>query len=305
MPKITVIPNNPSLLGMVDLRANKEFSQRGGKPLTMQIAKPMWPSDGAGFPLVVFIQGSSWTKPNQFWRIPHLSQLAQRGFVVASVTHRSCLEAPAPAFLQDVKCAIRYLRAHAEEYDIDKTRVCAWGTSSGGNAALLLGLTGDDPAFETDEWAGESSAVQAVVDCFGPTDLMKMVQVQYKDVPLEKGDLAQVMTGLGGALELAGTISREEMCEAIRARLELISPIRYVEPGRTLPPFLMLHGDADPVVLFEDTEEMYNRLLECGYEAELVRVVGAEHEGSFWSPTVNEIIFDFIQRKLQQSPAKV
>ena len=149
MAKMT-IANNPELHDLLDLKANIVFSTANDEPLALQLVKPQWSSGGKGFPLVVFIQGSAWTKPNQFWEIPQLCDLARRGFVIASVTHRSCWQVPAPAFLKDVKAAVRFLKAHAEEYDIDKSRVCAWGTSSGGNTALLLGLTGDDPAFETE-----------------------------------------------------------------------------------------------------------------------------------------------------------
>ena len=288
---IQVIPNNPSREGMLEMIAEIPFSGA----LSLQMVKPIWKSAGKGFPLVVFIQGSAWTKPNQFWEIPQLSRLARRGFVVASVTHRSAFEAPAPAFLQDVKTAIRFLRAHAGEYDIDPERVCAWGTSSGGNTALLLGLTGDDPVFETDEWAGQSTRVQAVVDCFGPTDLMKMAEFQYTDTPIDEKN---IFVALGNALDRVGDAAREEMLERIRPRLEQISPIRYVKPGLALPPFLMLHGDADPVVLFEDTEALYRRMTECGYDASLVRVTGAEHEGTFWSEALNQIIFDFIEKRI-------
>ena len=77
-----------------------------------------------------------------------------------------------------------------------------------------------------------------------------------------------------------------------------ISPIRYVKPGLALPPFLMLHGDADPVVLFEDTEALYHKMTECGYDASLVRVTGAEHEGTFWSEALNQILFDFIEKQI-------
>lgn len=283
MMKTRVIPNNPGLEGLLDLKAQIPFAYPEGEELCLQLVKPQWFSGGAGFPLVVFIQGSGWTKPNQFWEIPQLCRLAERGYVIASVTHRHGRTSPAPAFLQDVKTAIRFLRAHAAEYDIDKTRVAAWGTSSGGNTALLLGLTGDNPDFEGPEWPGESSAVSVVVDCFGPTDMVKMSEVQYNGPHTAEN----IFFTLGGCDE-----------DKYLERLRKISPIEYVKPGLKLPPFLLLHGDADPVVLYEDTEAFCGALERCGYEVELVKVTGAPHEGSFWSPQLLEIIFDFICEKL-------
>lgn len=276
--QLHTIPHNPELTGLVEMKANIPFACPDGKELCLQLLKPQWSSGGAGFPLVVFIQGSAWQKPNQFAKIPQLSQLAAKGFVIASVTHRSCWEAPAPAFLVDVKSALRFLRAHAAEYDIDKERVCAWGTSSGGNTALLLGLTADDPAYESEDNAAESTRVKAVVDCFGPTDLIKMVDVQFAGRSREDMGL---LYALGG--------------EEPRKGWAQISPVKYVQPGRELPPFLILHGDADPVVLYEDSDMLYHRLRDNGYQADLVRIAGAPHEGSFWSQETLNTIFDFIQ----------
>ena len=283
MAKIT-IANNPQMLGLVDLKPNIVFSAPGGEELALQLIKPMWQSDGRGFPLVVFIQGSSWTKPDQFWQIPQLSLLARRGYVIASVTHRSCWTDPAPAFLKDVKAALRFLRKNAAEYDIDPKRVCAWGTSSGGNTALLLGLTADDPAFETEEYAGMSTQVNCVVDCFGPTDLIKMIDDQYGKAPKNDENLLFALAGRN--------------IDTYKETLTAISPIAYVQPGRTLPPFLILHGDADDVVLYEDSEALYDQLTANGYEADLVRVSGAPHEGNFWSPELLEIIFAFIEKHI-------
>ena len=283
MAKIT-IANNPQMLGLVDLKPNIVFSAPGGEELALQLIKPMWQSDGRGFPLVVFIQGSSWTKPDQFWQIPQLSLLARRGYVIASVTHRSCWTDPAPAFLKDVKAALRFLRKNAAEYDIDPKRVCAWGTSSGGNTALLLGLTADDPAFETEEYAGMSTQVNCVVDCFGPTDLIKMIDDQYGKAPKNDENLLFALAGRN--------------IDTYKETLTAISPNAYVQPGRTLPPFLILHGDADDVVLYEDSEALYDQLTANGYEADLVRVSGAPHEGNFWSPELLEIIFAFIEKHI-------
>jgi len=283
MAKIT-IANNPELHDLLDLKANIVFSTANGEPLALQLVKPQWSSGGKGFPLVVFIQGSAWTTPNQFWEIPQLCDLAKRGFVIASVTHRSCWQVPAPAFLKDVKAAVRFLKAHAEEYDIDKSRVCAWGTSSGGNTALLLGVTGDDPAFETDEWAGESTKVQAVVDCFGPADMKLLVESYEGTMPL---DDTNILFTLGGR-------DPEKWLDNLKS----VSPAEYVKLERELPPFLILHGDADAIVPFKDSEAMYDRLVANGYEAELVCVKGAPHEGSFWSRQLLEIIFDFIEKRI-------
>jgi len=278
------ISNNPPMHGLVDLKANIVFSAPGGEELALQLLKPMWHSDGRGFPLVVFIQGSAWTKPNQFWELPQLSLLARRGYVIASVTHRSCWTDPAPAFLKDVKTALRFLREHAKEYDIDPERVCAWGTSSGGNTALLLGLTQNDPAFETEEYAGQSTSVSCVVDCFGPTDLVKMIDEQYGQGPKDDNNLLFALAGRN--------------LNTYKETLTAISPIAYVQAGRALPPFLILHGDADDVVLYEDSEAFYDKLTACGYEADLVKVSGAPHEGNFWSLELLDIAFDFIEKHL-------
>ena len=281
---ITTIKNNPQLLGLVDLKANIPFASPDGEELSLQLLKPMWQSGVKGFPLVVFIQGSAWTKPNQFWELPQLAQLVRRGFVVASVTHRSCFSSPAPAFLVDVKSAIRFLRANAAEYDIDPERVCAWGTSSGGNTALLLGLTQDDPAYDNDVCPGQSTKISAVVDCFGPTDLNKMVNVQYAGQPMTEDNL---LYALGG-----------KNMDTLQENLRRISPVQYVKEGIQLPPFLILHGDADDVVLYEDSEAFYEKLVACGHQADLVRVENAPHEGNFWSPELLEIIFDFIEKNV-------
>lgn len=289
---ITVIPNNPEFHDLLDLKANIVFSTAAGEELALQLMKPQWSSGGKGFPLVVFIQGSAWQKPNQFWELPQLALLVKRGFVVASVTHRACWQEPAPAFLKDVKAALRFLRKNAAAYDINPERVCAWGTSSGGNTALLLGLTGDDPAFETGEHAGFSTKVNCVVDCFGPTDLIRMMDVQYANVSVDSGS-ANLFAALSG-----GRIEGGRMDEEGRRNLAAISPVNYVEPGRDLPPFLILHGDADPVVLFEDSEAFYNMLIDNGYQADLVRVTDAPHEGNFWSMQLLNIIFDFIEKQI-------
>ena len=285
MPKITVLAHNPELKDLVEMKGNIVYATPDGEELALQMLKPRWSSGGKGFPLIFFIQGSGFKKPNQFRLLPELSRLARRGYVIASVTHRSCLTSNGTAVLQDVKSALRFLKAHAEEYDIDKNRVCALGTSSGGNAALMTSMTADDPQFESDLCAAESTRVQLVVACFPATDLGKMADDAY---PLTVRERYDMWNGLADGNE--GDARRE-----IYARL---SPITYAQPGKDYPPCLLLHGDADAVVWYDDTEIFFNQMDACGYDVEMVRVTDAPHEGSFWSRELLDLIFDFIERKM-------
>ena len=281
------IKNNPALEHLAEISGDITYSCAGGKPITMRVITP-WKNDASKdcrYPLILFIQGSGWTFPNINYEIPQLSRYAQQGYVVATVTHRNSNDGfPFPAFLQDVKCALRYLRAHAEEFRIDPEKVTAYGTSSGGNTALLLGLTGDDPAYKTEEYADQSDAVSAVVECFGPTD-MPALWDYYTG-----GDRSKVFLSslLGSDPAQAEKTARE------------MSPLFRVEDGREYPPFLLLHGNADPVVPYETQAlPMAHRLDEAGADVTLVCVEGAEHEGTFWSDDLHGIAMDFIDRYMK------
>ena len=171
------INNNAAMKGQVRLIENVTYSTVDGEALKMDILAP-WSqrydylkSDPR--PLIVFVQGSSWRQPTMGEEIPQLVQFVKAGYIVATVQHRNSLDGHSfPAFLQDVKTAIRFLRAHAEQYAIDPQRVAIWGTSSGANASLLVALTPDDPRYKTAEYTDQSDAVNAVVSCFAPTDVV-------------------------------------------------------------------------------------------------------------------------------------
>lgn len=279
-PEIMEFDHNPALEGFAKLDPRVKYSEKNGG-LMMDIIRP-W-NEGGRYPLVVFVQGSAWTFPNVYHEIPQLSQLARMGYVVATIEHRSAVQGnPFPAYLEDTKAAIRFLRANADKYSIDPERVCIYGTSSGGNTALLVAVTGNDPRFKTDEYPEQSDAVQLCVECFGPTELRTMIDLDPSKAA--EGEKALIYG-------LAGDISPEEL-------LEKMSPINYVEPGMALPPFMLLYGDADTVVPYQQGEVMYRKLIDCGADARMVRVRGAGHEGDFWSrPLVGEI-YSYIKEKL-------
>lgn len=278
------IPHNPKLRGMARMLPDVVFSAETGSELKMQILRPWEGEDNPGscrFPLIVFLQGSGWTKPNLYFEIPQLAEYARKGYVVATITHRSYQEGhPAPAFLQDAKTAVRFLRAHAAEYSVDPDRVCFFGTSSGGNTALLMALTGDDPRYRTGEYAGYSDAVQLCVECFGPTDLEAMSRDWDKEKP--------------GFFQFFGGDPRTEKQDLMRA----MSPLLVFRQTGKCPPTLIIHGDADPLVPYTQGTGMYQALVEGGVDAEMICVDGAPHEGSFWSARLHEEILDFIGRRL-------
>ncbi|HML48925.1 MAG TPA: alpha/beta hydrolase [Clostridia bacterium] len=283
MSSIPILPYNPNLTGLATYVPDIPFAQFGEKTLRLQLLKPFWSSPQARCPLIVFVQGSAWTNPNPYHQIPQLSAFAQAGFVVASVTHRSREEAPFPAFLQDVKTAIRFLRAHADEHGIDPERVGIWGTSSGGNMALLAGLTGEE--YGTEDYAEQSSRVQAVADCFGPADIRALIDQNFPEAWNAPGNPMEELSG-------------KPMAESV-AVFDAMSPTLLIRPGMDLPPFLLLHGDADEAVPFEQSEQCYRTLLDHGYRAALYRVPGAPHEQGFWSQDLLSVILRFLQETLQ------
>ena len=284
--EVKVIKNNPNLKGMAVMIPNVVYSTAQGIELKMQIMKP-WASDTdkqQEYPLIVFVQGSAWTFPDVNYEIPQLAQFAREGYVVATLTHRNCLEGhPFPAFLQDIKTGIRFLRKHAKDYQINTDRVAIWGTSSGGNTALLVGLTGDDARYKTEEYTEYSDAVGTVVDCFGPTDLTWPINNMQL---LEEG-MKKIFEGLRG-----------QDTEENVIKLQEISPINHVIQGKKYPPFLILQGNKDELVDYSQSELMYHKLLDAGVDTSMVCVEGAPHEGSFWSNELLGVIKEFIDENL-------
>ena len=281
------IENNPGLTGQVRLIDNVTYAAVDGRPLKMAILEP-WTQRFplkyhlAPRPLIVFVQGSSWRVGKMGEQIPQLVQFVKAGYVVATVQHRNTLDGyPFPAFLEDVKTAIRYLRRRAVKFAIDPDRVTIWGTSSGANAAMLVGLTGDDPRYAGHLYRTESDRVNAVVSCFAPMDV------------LDTFDYTAAVPGSELLKFCLLGMDRKKWPEIAKE----MSPLDQVKPGQDYPPFLLFHGDADKVVPYQQMVKMYDKLEADGYDVAAYRVKGANHEKDFWSEQVYRTVLEFLDKK--------
>ena len=294
------VPGDPTILpGMHTILADRgqsyqvnyikdvEYVQRDGKPLHLQLLLPGGLLPGMEstlrYPLVVYVQGSAWGEQYVYGSLPQLVPLARAGFVVASVKHRPSSQARFPGFLQDVKSAIRFLRANAEKYFIDPSQVGIWGDSSGGHAAQMVGVTGDMEEFKTEDNHEFSDAVQAVVDFYGPSDVTR-INDGPRD-PQFTADKSKIPEDIlfGGCV-----IDHPEIAQPG-------NPLNYIEKDKPLPPFLIAHGDEDPMVPFNQSVLTAQKLLETEHRVEFYKVVGAGHGTFMWNEEVIQLVIRFFK----------
>ena len=281
LEQLTILPSNPALKGQAELKQHIRYSE-SGQELTLILPWAAAQECPDRYPVLLFVQGSAWTTPNLDYEIPMLSRYAEEGIAVATVCHRSVQDGfPFPTFLRDVKCAIRFLRRNAETYHLDADRMAAFGTSSGGHTVLMLGLTADEEEYRTEEYSEQSDRVQSVCAIFPPTNLNKL----FAGYEGNDGATGLMTAAFGPDKAAWGDIMRH------------YSPVNLVSP-RSLPPFMLVHGTADPVVPVAQMEEMCTVLRENGQDVTAYYVDGAEHEGNFWSPEVRSVIHEYIVRQL-------
>jgi len=234
------------------------------------------PATGTNLPLIVWIHGGAWMEGSKE-KPPGLGFL-RHGFALASINYRLSQDAIFPAQLMDCKAAIRWLRAHASENGIDPSRIGVWGASAGGHLVALLGTTGDVKEFDAGENSGVSSRVQAVCDWFGPTDFTKDPEADTPDSP--------IVRLLGGSI--AKNIQKAQSA----------NPISYITKDD--PPFLIMHGEKDPVVPLAQSQLLADALQKAGVHVTLHVVPGAGHGGpEFRAPEERERLFVFFLKNLK------
>lgn len=229
------------------------YATLGGEKLQLDITRPSTPGP---HPCVLCFHGGAWKYGHRRDVTAFTADLAKQGYAAAAVSYRLAPKHKWPAQIIDAKTAVRYLRANADQYDLDPQRISALGFSAGGHLAALLGTTGNDSDFEGDLYREHSSEVQCVVDFFGPADLSL-----FSETP---GIEAAYFKPLFGKL--------------YRAEPELYkkaSPIEYCHDK--CPPFLILHGTADIIVPVIHSERFHDKLLKAGVKSELFKVRGGGH----------------------------
>ncbi|WP_165072474.1 alpha/beta hydrolase [Paludisphaera rhizosphaerae] len=225
------------------------------------------PGDGPK-PLVIWIHGGAFMAGDKRGGNPALA-LLQKGFAVASLGYRFSQDAIFPAPVEDCKAAVRWLRKHAKEYGIDPERFGAWGSSAGGYFVAMLGTTGGTKTFDVGGNLDVSSHVSCVVDFFGPTDFTKMTE-QSKALPKS---MEHDSPGSPESRLLGGPIQQEKE-KAAKA-----NPITYV--SKQTPPFLVVHGDHDPLVPHGQSVLLVDALQAAGVPVEFRTVKGGGHGVGF------------------------
>ena len=270
----------------VAVERDLRYASTPQKDLLLDLYRPERPAADK-LPLVVWIHGGGWrngSKDNAGLAAP----LAAEGYVVASISYRLSGDAIFPAQIHDCKAALRWLRAHAGDYGIDPRRAGVWGASAGGHLAALLGTSGGVRELEGDVGGNlrYSSNVQAVCNFFGPTDLLQMDAHSISDRIVHDAPDSPESRLIGGPIQ-------EHPEQAAKA-----NPIRYVTPDD--PPFLIVHGDKDPLVPFHQSELLYAALEQAGVPATLHRVVDGEHGqgGEFGSDALWRMVAAFFELRL-------
>ena len=230
------------------------YGKGGGEDLKLNFARP---KNGAkNLPCIVFTHGGGWQGGDRSAHDDAVRATAARGFVSATIRYRLAPAHRFPAQVHDVKCAIRFLRAHADKFGLDPNRIAAVGFSAGAHLSMMLGVTQQDDKLEGDGgWADQSSGVQVVVSFFGPTDLAA------DDLPAPTRPI--LVNFMGGPVE--------EKLDAYKQA----SPVSYITPDDA--PMLLFNGTRDPLVPHTQAYRMIEAMTNAEVPGRADIIAGAGH----------------------------
>lgn len=204
-------------------------------------------------PLLIFVHGGSWRGGERSDYLPYLIDYAKKGYVVATISYRLAKQAKFPAAVQDINCAVKWLRVHATEYGYDPERMALIGGSAGGHLSLLIGYGGKEAFFNADCDTITSGNVKVIVDLYGPVDLT---------TPYARG-----RNEVSGFIGDTYANKPEEYLIA--------SPKYYISPDD--PPTLIFQGTIDSLVPVSQSDSLDIWLEKAGVPHEYHRLKGWPH----------------------------
>lgn len=216
-------------------------------------------------PAVIFVTGGGFISANRA-RMPQLRmKLAEAGYVVASINYRTVPNATFPQPIEDVKSAVRYLKANSHKFSIDPNQIAIIGDSAGGYLTAFAAVTNGSNYFNVGENLNQSSEIIAAVDLYGIVDISSV------------GNFPQMFQSLNGV------------------PVEATNPINYITKDSA--PMLLMHGTADSIVSPKQTDDLFQALKAAGVEAERYLISNANHADDYWQQDeVFEIIIEFLDR---------
>lgn len=233
------------------MHRNIEYTRVNGQPLALDAEIPA----GRGpFPAAIIVHGGAWVRGDRTLDVqPLFEPLTEAGFAWFSISYRLMTDVTQfGAAIDDVEAAIRFVKSHAAEYRVDPDRIALIGESAGGQLAAMAAL-GKAPDLK----------VRGVVALYAPTDLLSLAK-NSTYVPEWVHD----------------NLTSGAFAWLISTRLKQLSPVEQVR--RDMPPFLLIHGTADPLVPFSQSRTMCDRMKAAGASCELYAVQGAGHGIRWW-----------------------
>jgi acetyl esterase/lipase len=267
-----------------DTHLNLEFANVGGRSLRLDLFVP---SGKGPHPVIVSIHGGSWTTGSREQGLA-IAQL-ERGYAVANIDYRLAPDSIYPAQIHDCKAAVRWLRANSGRFNLDPGAIGVIGLSAGGHLGAILGTSSGVEALEGPELgnAGYSSRVQAVVDYFGPSDLLQMKEQALSCMPGDPDDPTEPPSLLLGC-------TLPECPDKAAAA----NPITYVTPDD--PPFLLLHGTSDCLVPWQQSQILHRALRAAGVESTFILLPFATHgDFLFLVPPLQDEVNEFLDEHLK------
>jgi acetyl esterase/lipase len=262
-----------------------EYVPGGGHSKSLDLYIPEG-KPGVKLPLVVWIHGGAWRGGSKDGS--QAQWLLKDGFATASINYRLSTEARFPAQIEDCKAAIRFLRGHAQEYGLDGEHIGVWGSSAGAHLAELLGTTGGVRELDgNNDTPNISSRVQAVCDFFGPSDLLTTSSQAGPESRVQHDDPA------APEAQLIGGPVQQNVDKALAA-----SPVFYVTPED--PPFLIVHGEHDPLIPVGQSWELYGTLQKAGVKSTIHIVPAGGHGDNFDSKVIGPLVRDFFEQYLKE-----